>query len=714
MNLTLLTLTAISTMTTMPQPTVESELRCWLPANREAQRELEDALNAAPTPESLRAWHDLICSEPHLAGTDGDRRVVEKLRNAFEELGLETQVHEFWAYLPEPLDAEVQVLVGGRRIDLPLKETALEEDPDSSHPDLTFGWCGFSGSDDVTGELVYANYGRKEDFEKLAEAGIDCRKKIVIARYGGNYRGCKVTYAQEAGAIGLIIYTDPDDDGYRKGISYPEGGWANETSIQRGSLDTLAYPGDALTPFIEATEDAERLNLHEVDLPRVPVQPLSWQAAEEILSRMTGPSVHDLPEAKDWQGGLPFAYRLTGGEDLRVRLMVRQRRRIEKCANVLGVLKGETSPDEKVIIGCHHDAWAFGAGDPNSGTIMVLEAARSFVEAARAGRRPARTIVFAHWGAEEMGIIGSTEWCEGNADDLRDNAVAFINLDMAGMGTEFWAASAPLLKELIVDAGRSVPQASDERGRSLLDVWKDEKDEPEMCNLGGGSDHIAFYCHLGIPSCFIGAHGSKGRSYHTNYDSLHWYRQVVGEGYEPALMITRLANVLLARLANADLLPLDFTRYGADTRTHLDALEKRAEELKVPVDFTELRGAVEAYEAEATAAMESLRQAVDEGAISPEAIRTVNAVLRSMEKSWLDEHGLPGRPWFRNLYAATDPTDGYGGWMLPFLRWGIEEGSENLAAEARQPYLDAFANLRSKLVMIDRVCGQLDDILRQR
>lgn len=713
MPLTIPLILATTIMNTTPHTAPESGLKCWLPDSSLPQLELEHALRAVPTAERLRAWHDSICSEPHVAGTPADWRVVDKLRRAFEEMGLETQVHEFWGYLPEPLDAEVQVLTGGQRIDLPLKEAALAEDPDTGHPDLTFGWCGFSGSGDVTGEVVYANYGRKEDFEKLARAGIDCRKKIVIARYGGNYRGCKVTYAQQAGAIGLIIYTDPEDDGYRKGVPYPEGGWANETSVQRGSLDTLDYPGDALTPFIEATEDAERLNLHDVDLPEIPVQPLSWNAAEQILRRMTGQSVQDLPDGNDWQGGLPLAYRVTGGENLRVRVMVKQRRRIEKCANVLGTLRGSTYPDEKVIVGCHHDAWGFGAADPNSGTIMVLEAARSFVEAAKAGHRPARSIVFAHWGAEEMGIIGSVEWCEGNAAELRKNAVAYVNVDMGAIGNDVWCAAAPLIKSVIMDAARSVEQVGSEQGLSVFDAWRGEADEPKMLDLGGGSDHIGFYCHLGVPSCFMGAAGSKGVSYHTNYDTLAWYRKIVGQDYQPALMVTRLTNTLLARLANADLLPLDLTRYAVDTRAHLEAIEKRAAELDVEVDFAELRAAVDAYEVEAAATMKALWHAVYEGEISPESLQTVNALLLGVEDSWLDEHGMPERPWFRNLYAATDPTDGYGSWMLPIIRWGVEEGSANLAAEARQPYLDAFARLGEKLALLDRICAQLDRVLQK-
>lgn len=694
------------------QSDVDCQLRYWLPENREVQEQREVFLKSVPSAENLRLYHELVTSEPHPAGSPADQRMIELLADLMIEIGLEVQVHEFWAYIPALDEAKISIVNDDITLDLPLQEKTLEEDPYTSHPNLNIGWNAYSGSGEVTGEVVYANYARMEDFARLEELGIDCTGKIIIARYGRLYRGYKVKFAEEAGAAGLIIYTDPQDSGYGRGIPYPEGGWANETSIQRGSVKTLTYIGDPLTPFVEATEHAERLDPDEVELPRIPVQPIGWQAAQQILSRMTGKSVQQC--GKDWQGGLPLPYRITGGDELIVQMKVKQTRRITKCANVLGILEGTVATEEKIIIGCHFDAWTFGAGDPHSGTMLVLEAARSFTQAARAGFSPKRTIVFAHWGAEEMGIIGSTEFCEANGPDLRDNAVAYLNLDMAAMGARAWASAAPLLKQIMIDTSRDVPQAHQESEHTIYDTWTERQKEPSIGSLGGGSDSVGFYFHVGVPSCSLGAGGSRGVSYHSNYDTLHWYRQVVGDDYEPAVMLTQWTNIIVDRLANADLLPLDPLKYATDSRSALQALEQRAATLGLEVDFAQLTDHIDAYEMEAQSAMETLFAAVENNTISPETLELINTLLRSLENSWIDYRGLPERPWFRNYYAATDPAHGYGTWHLPGLRWAIEQQSGPLVQEAMQDYLAIFESLRSKIQILENLTLNLDDLLKGR
>ncbi len=329
-----------------------------------------DQLNEVPTPEQLRGWHEMVASEPHIAGTEGDGRQIERLARAFTDMGFEVDVHEIWPLLSYPVSAEVEVMHAdfkpGEGL-LSLKEPALEGDGYSGSPDLTIGFNAYSGSGEAIGEVVYANYGTKEDFEKLAEMGIDSRDKIVLARFGGNYRGYKAKFAEAAGALGLLIFVDPGDSGYSKGEPYPGGGWLTERSIQRGSIKTLPYQGDPLTPFVEATEDADRLDPDAIGLPRIPVQPIGWGSAREIISRMDGP---DAPEK--WRGGLPMRYPLTGGSELRVRVHVEQDRRIAKTANVIARLEGALYPDQWVIVGCHHDAWNCGAADPTSGLISLL------------------------------------------------------------------------------------------------------------------------------------------------------------------------------------------------------------------------------------------------------------------------------------------------------------------------------------------------------
>jgi N-acetylated-alpha-linked acidic dipeptidase len=523
--------------------------------------------------------------------------------------------------------------------------------------------------------------------------------KIVLARYGGNFRGYKAKFAQEAGAAGLLIYTDPDDSGYRKGVPYPEGGWASESYIQRGSIITLPYSGDPLTPGIPATKDAKRLDPKDIELPGIPVQPIGYGAAREIMSRMTGtPLPQEL--VKTWQGGLPFAYRLTGGPELRVRVMVRQERAIRKTANVIATLPGVKHPEQKVIVGCHHDAWGHGAGDPLSGTILVVEAARSFAQAAKHGLRPDRTIIFATWGAEEFGILGSSEYCEQFADDLSQNAVAYINLDAAAMGTQFGASSSPSLKRIIDEIAAHVPQSQATDGATIRSAWLGDREEPNFGNLGGGSDHVGFYCHLGIPSCSLGAGGSPGTAYHSVYDNLHWYRQVVGNDYEPALMLTRIVNLLAARLADDAIVPLDPARYAVDLRVHLADLANRAGELGVSFDATSVSDRINSLDAAASSLGQRLNE-IDATRLSHDQRAAINHELLTMERAWLLNEGLPERPWFRSLYASSDPDSGYAAWMLPGLRWAIEQNDPKAIERWLAVYATALDGLLSRLAAIE-------------
>lgn len=683
----------VSSMTALPQ---------WPEDERADQIRLERRLNAVPDPDRLRAWHDLLASEPHHAGSRGDARTIDRLVEAFESMGLRVTKHEIWPYLAQPLDASVAI-VSPVQMELPLRERELAEDPFTGHPELTIGFNAFSGSGEAAGRVVYANYGRLEDFETLERLGVDLEGAIVIARYGGNYRGYKAKFAQEAGAAGVLIYSDPRNSGYMRGLPYPEGGWNNETSIQRGSIITLAQPGDPLTPFIPAVKDADRLDPEAVALPRIPVQPIGWGAAREIMSRMAGRA---LPRelVGDWQGGLPFAYRLEGGPDLRVRVAVRQSRQITRTANVIAELPGARFPEEKIILGCHHDAWGFGAGDPLAGLIVLMETARSFAELAKDGFTPDRTIVFACWGAEEMGIIGSTEWVEAHREDLAKNAVAYINLDMSAMGPNFWASSAPALKQLIADASLSVPNAGTNGEKTIREAWTDGRErEPRMGNLGGGSDHIGLYCHIGVPCLAIGGGGGPGVSYHSSYDTLAWYRMVVGDDYEPALMLARMANTLAVRLADAPLIPLDPLRYVRDAREHMKSLGDRAEALDVGVDLTPLEDALQAYDDAISEPWGRLLQSVEAGRVSDRQLESINAVLLTMERNWIDEEGLPGRPWFRNLYVANNPNSGYGAWMLPALRQAIEDRDAVAATKAVERCVEAVNRLTADADRINRL-----------
>ena len=641
-------------------------------------------LNQLIVNDSLRDWHMDLAKEPHVAGTEGGAKVIEKLRVGFERLGLTPEVWDFWPLLAEPVAASLEI-TAPETLKLDLAERPVRGDPDSGLHG--FGWNAYSGSGEVEAGVVYANYGTKADFERLATLGVAVKGKIILARYGGNYRGYKAKFAQAAGAAGLIIYTDPADSGYMRGLVYPEGGYANDCCIQRGSIVTLPWQGDPLTPGIPATRDAERIDESEVALPRIPVQPAGYAAAKEIIARMTG-----APVPEGWQGGLPHTYRLDGGPDLKLRLKVEQKRSIKQASNVLARIEGSTYPEQLVIVGCHHDAWNNGAADPLAGTIAIMECAKAFAALEKQGQRPLRTIVFGTWDAEEFGIIGSSEWVEAHRDPLTRNAVAYINLDMASMGLDFNSAASPSLRRVIMDAASTVPQPG-QRGMTVLEAWTARAGSPDPTrlfgDLGGGSDHVGFLCHAGVPSCSLGGGGSKGTSYHSAYDTLPWYWKTVGTDYESAAMVARMTAQTLERLAFSEVIPLDPTAYATDLKVKLLAISKTAGDK----GLAKRSEAGMAHDFDAMVEIASMLESEDLPAVRGEvAAATLNRMLIAADRVWLSDQGLPGRTWFRNQYAAPDEDSGYASWILPALRRAAERGD---AAEFQQAIQDLESRLKA-------------------
>ncbi|MBZ0111529.1 MAG: M28 family peptidase [Thermoanaerobaculia bacterium] len=672
----------------------------FTPQRLEVQQQLEGAVLGIPKISSLRAHHDLLSSAPHQAGTPGDAELIEWLVDSYSRLGLPVERQVLTLYLPRPVVDEVEIL-SPVRLMLPVQEPPIPSDHYSSHPSLGPAWAAYSGSGEVAGQVVYANYGTRGDFEELEAAGIRLQGRIVVARYGKIFRGYKAKNAEESGAAGLILYTDPADTGWGQGISYPEGGWLNADSIQRGSLLTLPYPGDPLTPGAPAVSGTPRLSPADLDLPSIPVQPMGWGAAQEILSRMSGPAV---PRA--WQGGLPFAYRLTGGPELLVRVRVEQDREMIETSNVVATLPGTRFPDQFIILGCHHDAWSFGASDPNAGSIVLYEVARAFMELARRGIRTQRTLVFANWAAEEMGIQGSTEWVEANRESLAQGGVAYINLDGAALGLDFGAAVSPSLGPLLEDVLAEVAQPGAQPGTSVLEAWRAAEDgDRRFGALGGGSDHVAFYTHLGIPSMSISAGGSPGSAYHTNYDTLDWYRHTVGDDYEGALMLTQIVAVLAARLANADVIPLSPAAYADDFRLHLEEIDVLAGKANFSLNLDGLRAAIDDFASAGD--LSGVSRATANGTLSPASANGISWEILQLERLWLENSGLPERPWYKSLYAAPDPETGYSPWLLPLLRKAVEDRDPSLARSAITSYERIFRLLRERVRTLDRLAVPL-------
>jgi N-acetylated-alpha-linked acidic dipeptidase len=642
------------------------------------------SLNNSVSADKLREYHILLASEPHVAGTPGDERQIQRLMDAFSSMGLTPERHDFWPLLAAPISASLSIVTPDP-LNLPLQERPLPEDKDSQHPELSFGWNAYSASGKVTAPVIYANFGREEDFEQLKSLGIDVSGKIVLARYGGNYRGFKAKFAEASGAAGLIIFSDPKDSGFTLGDVYPIGGYFNDCCIQRGSIVTLGYQGDPLTPGTPATENAERLPESQVPLPRIPVQPISYGAAREILSRMTGAEA-----PADWRGGLPLTYRIDGGADLTVRLNVQQKREIRKTSNVLATIRGSEFPDECIIIGAHHDAWNHGAADPTCGTIVVLEAARQFAALAAAGKPPVRTLIFAAWGAEEFGIIGSSEWVEANRDGLLKNAVAYLNLDMASMGPNFGASASPSLHACIQRVMKLVPVAGAKEGIMLGDI----NTEPPG-TLGGGSDHVAFLCHAGIASAALGASGSKGSSYHSAYDTLPWYWKIVGADYASATMVTRMTCALTVYLAFDRVLPLNPCA-SFESAVAFEAPNQYPFDHSVLAPFTEVAQSARGVMSRLVRHRVFTEETTDE-------VRAINHRLLALDRVWLRDQGLPDRPWFRNFYVAPDENSGYASWLFP----GVQ------AAKRRSPDLQKSVRVQYEQIAEDaaRILSELRDIV---
>lgn len=666
-------------------------LELWPKTGRRARLEHDRKLVQAIDQASLAKWHDLVASAPHPAGSPGDAQVIASLQAAFEGMGLKTERHDFTAYLSSPVGASLAV-VAPVNLELSLVENPLPGSPYSESPELDpyrLGWNAYSGSGDVTAGVVYANYGRLEDFARLKELGVDCSGKIVITRYGGNFRGFKAKFAEAAGAAGLIIYTDPRDSGYGKGLESPEGGWANCDQIQRGSLKTLPWSGDPLTPGVEATKDAKRLDPASIALPTIPVQPVGWLAATQIMRRMRGMSVPG-----DWQGGMPFRYRLTGGDELRVRLAVEQKRELVDTANVLGTLRGTESrkTDPGIIIGCHHDAWIYGADDPTSGLIALLETARVLTGAAKEHGAPRRTITFAAWGAEEHGIIGSTEWVEGNRDRLLSGGVMYINLDAAASGLRLGVSASPSLQTLFHGAASVVPQPRQPASpigvaateppsqQSALDAWRGASLElPNVGFLGGGSDHVPFLALAAVPSASVSARGVPGTAYHSLYDDLAWYRRVVGPGYESAALVAGIVAVAADRTARADVLPFDLAEPARATLRILRSLTQEHVIVHTLIEM-HLHHLIDVLNKEVKLGQRLHAKAQARAAgkgWEPNGASRFNAAVGELERAWLSDKGLHGRPWYKNLYTAPDESSGYASWPLPGLQKALVMDTED-------------------------------------
>jgi len=636
-----------------------------------------------------------LTERPHVVGSEGNQEVIRYIGEVMQLAGMKVTNYPYDVYLPKnPGKSLIEIVTPNRDV-LNQKEDIIENDPYTKDPELWKGWNAFSGSGDVTAEVVYANYGRKEDFETLKSLGIDVSGKIVIARYGGNFRGYKAKFAEANGASGLIIYTDPQDSGFTKGLVYPNGPYYNSSTIQRGSLLTTDFTGDPLTPFepalpLDGKEKIERIDPKNAQLHSIPVSPIGYGEAEKILSQMNGD-----PVPQSWQGGLPFTYRLEGGSSLTVRLKVDQKIDFVRATNVIGMLKGTDAPDEWIILGCHLDSWGFGATDPSSGTAMLLSLSQTLGKLKDEGYSPKRSILIGHWDAEEHGVIGSTEWVEQMREELNAKGVIYMNFDGAVSGKGFGVSSAPTLKKLLVEASKDVKYPYTDQ--SLYDFWnKENKNEPPIGNLGGGSDHIAFYMHVGVPSLSGGAGGPN--VYHSNYDSFRFYERYVDPEFQMGPMVEHIAGIMTLRMANGDIIPYNLNRYASDLKIHFTNAENKINLYDDEFNgFTLSKEAIKSLEQTSDVLTQEIRRYLNNGTFSNKNLSIINQLLIDLEKSFISDKGMYFGSWYRSIYASSDPFSGYAAWILPGLEYEIALKSSDRLYEWDKRYSDAINSLNFKM-----------------
>jgi len=699
-------------------PVVAAPLAGFTAERAAGQRTLEARFDSLLHRDGMREWMRRLTAHAHHLGSPYDRSNAEYLAGLLRSWGFDTAIEEFEVLFPVPRRLRLE-MISPTRHTASLREPAVPGDATSGQADEPLPlYNAYSADGDVTGELVYVNYGVPRDYEELEQRGVDVRGRVVLARYGGSWRGIKPKVAAEHGAVGCILYSDPREDGYFRGDVYPRGGYRSDRAGQRGSvIEMPVYPGDPLTPGVGATRDARRLAREEATtLTRIPVLPISYADALPLLRALGGPVA---PES--WRGALPLTYHVGPGP-ARVRLQLESDWRLVPACDVVARLPGAERPDQWILRGNHHDAWAYGAADPVSGAVALLAEARAVGELARAGWRPRRTLVYALWDGEETGLMGSTEWAEAHADELRARAAVYINSDGNGRGF-FGAGGSPALEPLVSQAARDV--VDPEKGISVLQRAKaldivrgspdDRREARERADLrldalGSGSDYTPFLQHLGIPSLNLGF-GGEGEygQYHSIYDSFDHFMRFGDADFAYGIALAQTSGRLMLRLANADVLPFVFAPLGEAVGRYVKEVEKLADDLReeaaernrrleegsyrhvsdprqtfvepkaeppVPfLGFAPLRNAQARLERSARAYDEALQSRLGAGGAPPDDAtqRALDAALLQCERALTRPEGLPRRPWYRHQVYAPGFYTGYGVKTLPGVREAIEQ-----------------------------------------
>lgn len=711
--------------------------------NAESELKLEEKFDAQLKAANLDEWLKKLSLRPHHVGSAYGKVNAEYMRDLFKSWGYDAQIESYQILFPTP-KVRVLEMTAPTKFKAKLAEPSLKEDATAAiGADQLPVYNAWSADGDVTAELVYVNYGVPADYEQLSRLGIDVKGKIVIARYGGSWRGIKPKVAQEHGAIGCIIYSDPMDDGYMQGDVYPNGGARPKDGAQRGSvMDMPVYPGDPLTPNVGSTPDAKRLNRSEVtNLIKIPVLPISYGDAQPMLAALGGPLA-------PWKGGLPISYHIGPGP-VKVHLKVESNWTTVDALNVIAKMKGSELPDEWIVRGNHHDGWNNGAADPLSGLVAEMEEARAIGELVKSGWKPKRTIVYCAWDAEEPGLMGSTEWAEHHAQELQAKVVAYINSDGNGRGY-LGVQGSHTFETLMTEVSRDVMDPETgvsvfERGKSRAALFANNaKAKKEALGrrtlplgaMGSGSDYTPFIQHLGIPSMNIGYGGEGsggGGVYHSVYDTYDHYVRFVDGKFDYGVALAKTAGRATLRLAGADVLPFDFKSFHRTVNGYLNEVTALLESMrestevenqlirenryvqasdpkeksipptaKEPVpflNFSSLQNALSTVE-------KSANQFADLAAANPKPntnLAELNRLLYQAEQKLLSPSGLPRRPWFRHTIYAPGFYTGYGVKTLPGVREAIEERNWKEAQDQIEIAATALTNYAKQIDAASKV-----------
>lgn len=686
-------------------------------------------MRAIPDPKNLRGYMERLTARPHNVGSPYDKDNAEWLLGKFKEFGLDAHIETFTVLFPTPKERLVELVDGGPRFTAKLQEPPVPEDPTSGQTSEQLPtYNAYSVDGDVTAPLVYVNYGVPEDYQVLERRGVSVKGAIVIARYGKSWRGIKPLVGAEHGAIGCIIYSDPRDDGYSGGETFPKGPWRPKDGVQRGSVqDSSVFMGDPLTPGIGATADAKRLPLKDAQsLTKIPVLPISYSDAEPLLAAIGGPVA-----PHDWRGSLPITYRIGPGP-AKVHLKVFSNWDMKPLYDVIAKIPGSTYSDEWVLRGNHHDAWVNGAEDPISGMVTVLEEARSMGELLKQGWKPKRTIIYCAWDGEEPGLLGSTEWVETHVDELRQHAVMYVNSDSNSRGFLEMEGSHSL-EHFMNDVARDVQDPE-----TKLSVWKRaqlrgiadattaderrellERHDLRLEMLGGGSDHAPFINFAGIASLGIGYSGEDhGGIYHSIYDDFYWYTHFSDYDFVYGRALSQTGGTAVMRMADADLLPFQFADFADDVKMYVREVEKFAgqqrdeiqernqkiteglfeatsdprevwvapkkEDLPPHLNFAPLDNAVEDLLRSSGEYQKALDKISANGgaALAGSSVQEINRLLIESERKLTTPEGLPGRFWYKHELYAPGAYTGYAAKAIPAVRENLEQKKWKEAEQA--------------------------------